>query len=72
MTFLLSGDVTLDLPLSRLSAGSFARRLALPRASQVHQLLRKSLRIHAAVIHSVQSGLGTLQDAVAPRQDEVF
>ena len=67
-----SGDVSLDLPLPRLSAGAVARRLALPRAPQVHQLLRQGVRLHAAALHPVPGGLGALQDAPAPRQDQVL
>lgn len=54
------GDVSLDFPLSGLPSGPFARRLAFPRATQVHQLLRQSLRLHAAAVHAVSCGLGAV------------
>lgn len=51
------GNITLDFPLPRVPPGSFARRLAFPRAAQVHQLLCQSVRLHASAVHTVQGGL---------------
>ena len=68
----LTGDVTLDIPLSGLSGDAVRRRGALHRAAQVHQLLLQRVRLHAAAQHTVQSGLGALQDEITARQTEVF
>lgn len=67
-----SGDLPLDLPLPRLPAGTLTRRLPLPRAPQVHQLLRQGVRLHAAALHAVPRRLGAVQDPPAPRQDKVL
>lgn len=67
-----SGDLPLDLPLPRLPPGALTRRLPLPRAPQVHQLLRQGVRLHAAALHAVPRGLGAVQDPPAPRQDQVL
>lgn len=66
------GDVSLDVPLSRLSSGTLSRRLALPRAPQVHQLLCQGVRLHAAALHTVPSGLCPLQDPTPARQDQML
>lgn len=72
MSLCLLGNVTLDFPLPWLPSGSLARRLALPRAPQVHQLLRESVRLHAAAVHAVPRGLRAVQDPLTPRQDQVL
>lgn len=69
---LFAGDLPLDFPLPRVPPGAFARRLSLPRATQVHQLLRQGVRVHAPPVHPVPRGLGPLQDPPAPRQDKML
>lgn len=67
-----SGHVSLDFPLPRLPSGTVARRLALPRAPQVHQLLRQGVWLHAAAVHAVPCGLCAFQNAPATRQDQML
>lgn len=69
---LLPGHLPLDFPLPWVPPGAFARRLSLPRAAQVHQLLREGVRVHAPAVHPVPRGLGPLQDPPAPRQDKML
>ena len=66
------GDVAVDIPMSWLPEGSVCRGIALQWTTQVHQLLRTGLRLHATAQHSVQSRLCALQDSYLSRQTEMF
>lgn len=68
----LAGDFPLDFPLPWMSGDPVQWHRALHRATQVHQLLRPSLRIHASPVYTVQSRLSAIQNKVACWKAEVF
>lgn len=67
-----AGDFPLDFPLPWMSGDPVQWHRALHRATQVHQLLRPSLRIHASPLYTVQSRLSAIQNKVACWKAEVF
>lgn len=67
-----AGDFPLDFPLPWMSRDPVQWHRALHRATQVHQLLRPSLWIHASPVYTVQSRLSAIQNKVACWKAEVF
>lgn len=67
-----AGDFPLDFSLPWMSRDPVQWHRALHRATQVHQLLRPSLWIHASPVYTVQSRLSAIQNKVACWKAEVF
>lgn len=67
-----AGDFPLDFPLPWMSRDPVQWHRALHRATQVHQLLRPSLWIHASPVYTVQSRLSAIQNKVTCWKAEVF
>lgn len=53
INYSFSGHLPLDFPMSRLSDSFIRRRFPFPRTTQVHAVLHRGLRLHAATQHAV-------------------